>query len=91
MHYPALAGIVEATCAAYGTPYRTQPTVRAAMAAHYRFLRTLGGGRVRPTPCGPVVKLADVATVMVVAASALFRQARWATLRHARRPCTRHT
>jgi linoleoyl-CoA desaturase len=41
-HYPALAGIVEATCLAHGVPYRSQPTLRGAIAAHYRFLRALG-------------------------------------------------
>jgi linoleoyl-CoA desaturase len=57
VHYPALAGIVEATCAAHGIPYRTQPTLRAAMTAHYRFLRTLGGGgRARPSPGRPVLR-----------------------------------
>jgi linoleoyl-CoA desaturase len=45
VHYPALARIVEATCLAHGVPYRTQPTLRAAIAAHYGFLRALG----RPT------------------------------------------
>lgn len=42
VHYPALAGIVEATCRAYDVPHRTAPTLRAAIAAHYRFLRALG-------------------------------------------------
>lgn len=42
VHYPALAGIVEAACRAHGIPYRTAPTLRAAIAAHYRFLRALG-------------------------------------------------
>jgi linoleoyl-CoA desaturase len=42
VHYPALAPIVEATCRAHGIPYRTAPTLRAAIAAHYRFLRALG-------------------------------------------------
>jgi linoleoyl-CoA desaturase len=42
VHYPALAGIVEATCLAHGVPYHSQPTLRAAIAAHYRFLRSLG-------------------------------------------------
>ncbi len=41
-HYPALAGIVGAVCAEQGVPHRTHPTLRAAIAAHYRFLRTLG-------------------------------------------------
>jgi linoleoyl-CoA desaturase len=41
-HYPALARVVEAACAEHGVPYRVQPTVRAAIASHYRFLRALG-------------------------------------------------
>jgi len=46
LHYPALARIVEATCVAHGVPYRAQPTLRAAIGAHYRHLRALG----RPGP-----------------------------------------
>jgi linoleoyl-CoA desaturase len=42
VHYPALARVVEATCAAHGIPYRAQPTLRAALAAHHRYLRRLG-------------------------------------------------
>jgi linoleoyl-CoA desaturase len=42
VHYPALAGIVRTTCGEHGIPYRTAPTLRAAVAAHYRFLRSLG-------------------------------------------------
>ncbi|MFY3743507.1 fatty acid desaturase family protein [Anaeromyxobacter sp. Red801] len=42
VHYPALAGIVEETCRAHGLPYRAQPSLWAAVAAHHRHLRTLG-------------------------------------------------
>jgi linoleoyl-CoA desaturase len=42
VHYPAIARVVEATCREAGMPYRTAPTLRAAIAAHYRFLRALG-------------------------------------------------
>jgi linoleoyl-CoA desaturase len=42
LHYPALAPIVAATCAEHGIPYRTERSLRAAMAAHGRFLRALG-------------------------------------------------
>ena len=42
LHYPAIAGIVEAACVAHGVPYRVEPTLRAAIAAHGRFLRALG-------------------------------------------------
>jgi len=46
VHYPALAGIVAETCRAYGIPYRAEPTLRGAIGAHQRHLRTLarGGG-----------------------------------------------
>src|SRR6266545_4225058 len=46
VHYPALARIVEATCAEHGVPYRAHPTLLAAIAAHYRHLREMG----RPRP-----------------------------------------
>jgi linoleoyl-CoA desaturase len=42
VHYPALAGMVGAACAAHGIPYRAQPSLRGAIAAHYRYLRALG-------------------------------------------------
>jgi linoleoyl-CoA desaturase len=48
VHYPALARVVEATCLAHGVPHRTQPTLRAALAAHYRFLRALGRRSAAP-------------------------------------------
>jgi linoleoyl-CoA desaturase len=46
LHYPALAGLVAAACAEHGVPYHSRPTLRAAIGAHYRFLRALG----RPEP-----------------------------------------
>jgi linoleoyl-CoA desaturase len=42
VHYPALAAIVEATCLAHGVPYRAEPTLPHAIAAHHRHLRALG-------------------------------------------------
>jgi linoleoyl-CoA desaturase len=42
VHYPALAPIVAAACRDHGIPHATRPTLRAAIADHYRFLRTLG-------------------------------------------------
>jgi linoleoyl-CoA desaturase len=48
VHYAALAGIVAETCREHGIPHRTSPTLRAALAAHYRFLRALG----RPASAG---------------------------------------
>jgi hypothetical protein len=44
---------VEATCLEHGVPHRTHPTLRAAIAAHYRFLRALGGsGAPAPLAAG---------------------------------------
>ena len=42
VHYPAIAPIVERTCREAGIPYRAAPTLRSAVAAHYRFLYALG-------------------------------------------------
>ncbi len=42
VHYPALSRIVEATCREFGVRYRTNPTLRAALASHVRWLRQLG-------------------------------------------------
>ena len=41
-HYPALATVVEATCLAHEIPYRAERSLRRAIAAHYRFLRSVG-------------------------------------------------
>ncbi|ACL66713.1 Linoleoyl-CoA desaturase [Anaeromyxobacter dehalogenans 2CP-1] len=42
VRYPALATIVEETCRAHGIPYRAEPSLGAAIAAHHRHLRALG-------------------------------------------------
>ena len=42
IHYPALSPIVAAACDEFALPYVCYPTVRSAVAAHYRFLKTLG-------------------------------------------------
>jgi len=48
VRYPELAPIVERTCRAHGVAYRTQPTLRAALAANLRWLRQLGAGDPAP-------------------------------------------
>ena len=50
VHYPALAGIVESTCAEHGVRYRAQATFGAALAANLRWLRRLGRGEAAPLP-----------------------------------------
>jgi linoleoyl-CoA desaturase len=47
VHYPAISAIVQKTCAEFALPYVSYPTVRSAIAVHYRFLKTLGS---KPTP-----------------------------------------
>ncbi|MFQ5693495.1 MAG: fatty acid desaturase [Nitrospinota bacterium] len=42
IHYTAISKIVEKTCRDFSIFYVSYPTVRSAIAAHYRFLRTLG-------------------------------------------------
>lgn len=42
VHYPALRPRVREVCARHGVAYREAPTVRAALAAHFRQLRALG-------------------------------------------------
>lgn len=46
IHYPALSRIVEATCREHGLPYREHPSFFHGVAAHVRWLQTLG----QPTP-----------------------------------------
>jgi linoleoyl-CoA desaturase len=42
VHYPAISPIVEEVAREYGVPYNAQPTLRAAIASHYRMLKKLG-------------------------------------------------
>lgn len=42
LHYPALAPIVRETCREFGVVYHEQPSFGAALASHYRWLRTMG-------------------------------------------------
>ncbi len=42
LHYAGMAPLVEATCQEYGVRYTAHPTLRSAIAAHFRQLRALG-------------------------------------------------
>jgi linoleoyl-CoA desaturase len=42
VHYPALAGMVEATCREFGLQYKARQTFSAAVVAHFRWLRRMG-------------------------------------------------
>ena len=42
IHYPAISPIVEAVAKEHGVPYHHHPTLRAAIASHYRTLKRLG-------------------------------------------------
>lgn len=42
VHYPAISRIVEQTCADHHVRYRTEPTLRKALAANCRWLREMG-------------------------------------------------
>lgn len=42
VHYPAIQKIVAKTCADYGVEYRFYPTMRAALASHFRHMKRLG-------------------------------------------------
>jgi linoleoyl-CoA desaturase len=67
VHYPALARIIAETCRAHGVPYRAEPSLRAAIAAHYRYLRTLARG------AGAAVGAADPRPRRAAAARVLAR------------------
>ena len=45
VHYPAISSIVKEVAAKYGLPYNAYPTLRAAIASHYRTLRQFGARR----------------------------------------------
>jgi linoleoyl-CoA desaturase len=46
VHYRALAPLVEAACRAHGVRYRAWPGLGAALGAHVRWLRRMGGAAV---------------------------------------------
>ncbi len=58
IHYPAISQIVERTCREFGITYVSHPTLRKAVAAHYRFLIKLGNKDAADN-----LGAADVATV----------------------------
>ena len=48
VNYPAIAGVVEETCQEFGVPYSANPTLSAAMASHFRWLKRMGRGETAP-------------------------------------------
>ena len=42
VHYPALAPLIEQTCREFGLRYAVNPTLRAAVGSHFRWLRRMG-------------------------------------------------
>lgn len=42
IHYPALSRIVKAECLAFQLPYNSIPTMSAAIASHFRFIKLMG-------------------------------------------------
>jgi linoleoyl-CoA desaturase len=42
LNYPAIAGVVEQTCKDFGVPYAANPSVRGAIASHFRWLKRMG-------------------------------------------------
>lgn len=53
IHYPAISRIVEKACRDFSIDYVSYKTLRSAVSAHYRFLKTLGRGPV------PLLSLGD--------------------------------
>jgi linoleoyl-CoA desaturase len=46
VNYPAIAGVVEATCKEFGVPYTANQTLGSAIASHFRWLKRMGRGEV---------------------------------------------
>ncbi|MCC6289013.1 MAG: acyl-CoA desaturase [Chitinophagaceae bacterium] len=42
IHYPALSRFIKAECNAFQLPYNSIPTMRAAIASHFRFIKLMG-------------------------------------------------
>ncbi|MCB0291304.1 MAG: acyl-CoA desaturase [Calditrichaeota bacterium] len=50
IHYPEISKLVEKTCREFSVSYLSFPSVHAALAAHFRFLRRLGKKRLSLNP-----------------------------------------
>jgi len=48
VNYPAIAAVVEKTCAEFGVRYSHTPTVWGAVRSHYRWLRRMGAAPATP-------------------------------------------
>lgn len=42
LHYPSMQQIVKQTCKEFNIPYKSFPTFRAALGAHFQYLKTMG-------------------------------------------------
>lgn len=49
VHYPAISKIVEQKCKEHHVPYHSLPTMRAAVASHYRMMKALGTFHQNPS------------------------------------------
>lgn len=56
VHYPALAPLVQQTCGEFGLRYAVNPTFRAGVASHFRWLRQMGRPEVESTDTAAVAK-----------------------------------
>lgn len=60
VHYPQIAKIVRATCSEFGLRYASHPTLRSAVASHWRWLRRMGKlPGVAPVPAPQSVGKSD--------------------------------
>jgi linoleoyl-CoA desaturase len=64
LHYPALAKVVEQTCADFGVRYVAHDSVAASLASHYRWLRWMGApGSVERGDSRPVMQSSSTSAV----------------------------
>lgn len=49
-HYPALAPLVQQTCAEFGVKYQVYTTFWEALGAHFKHLKDMGAGAVVKVP-----------------------------------------
>jgi linoleoyl-CoA desaturase len=50
IHYPSIAGIVQAACVEFGVRYASHATFRGALGSHWRWLRRMGRGPMVTVP-----------------------------------------
>jgi len=68
VHYPALAPLVQQTCREFGLRYTANPTFRAGVASHFRWLRRMGQSAALEASSSPCSSVAETTADLLASA-----------------------